>query len=444
LLWAALAFAAGIATGVHAWRPPLWWVVAWLVFALSGAYLLRRRGRLAFLVGLGALFFLGALMVQVHGPDDLGNSAWPRFADGTEVMVTAHVTKEGTLQEDGPGSVRQRIEVETEQITRGDENVAVTSGLRINVYQQQLKSELEQDAGASPIRLFTYGERLRFPAKISPPRNYRNPGAFDYQGYLAENGIVALASTKAASVEVLPGFAGSRAELWRTRIHHSIIEKVHALWPAREAALMDAMVIGEDAFINRSTRVDFQRSGTYHVLVVSGMNVSILALVTFWFLRRLRVSDLLAGAITVSLMVAYALLTALGSPVWRATLMLAIYLGARLLYREKSMLNAIGAAALGLMIVNPQALFGASFQLTFLCVWLVAAVGIPILERTTQPYVRGSRHIDSQSYDFVLPARVVQFRLDLRMIAGRLQRFARAPHPITGAGCRFAHAAGDW
>ena len=88
---------------------------------------------------------------------------------------------------------------------------------------------------------------------------------------------------------------------------------------------MDAMVIGEDAFINRPTRADFQRSGTYHVLVVSGMNVSILALVTFWFLRRLRVSDLVAGVITVSLMVAYALLTALGSPVWRATLMLALY-----------------------------------------------------------------------------------------------------------------------
>ena len=320
-----------------------------------------------------------------------------------------------------------------------------TPACAINVYQQQLKSEPEQDRSAAPVRLFHYGERLRFPAKISPPRNYRNPGAFDYRGYLSENGIVALASTKAASVEVLPGFAGSRAEFWRSRIHRSIIEKVHALWPPRQAALMDAMVIGEDAFINRPTRADFQRSGTYHVLVVSGMNVSILALVTFWFLRRLRVSDLLAGAITVSLMVAYALLTALGAPVWRATLMLALYLGARLLYREKSMLNAIGAAALGLMIVNPQVLFGASFQLTFLCVWLVAAVGIPILERTTQPFVRGSRHIDSMSYDFVLPAKVVQFRLDLRMIAGRLQRFAgrRFPLPALAVTSRTLLGAGE-
>ena len=382
-------------------------------------------------------------MIQVRSPDDAGNSGWLRLADGTEVIVTAHVTREGTPQEDG--GIRQRLEVETEQIAWGNQTFASHAGLRLNVYEQQSQGESGQEAGAATVRVFRYGERLRFPARVFPPRNYRNPGAFDYRGYLAEKGIVALASTKAAGVEVLPGFAGGRTELWRSRIHRSIIEKVHALWTPPQAALMDAMVIGEDAFINRPTRADFQRSGTYHVLVVSGMNVSILALVTFWFLRRMRVSDLLAGAITVSLMVAYALLTALGAPVWRATLMLALYLGARLLYREKSMLNAIGAAALGLMIVNPQVLFGASFQLTFLCVWLVAAVGIPILERTTQPFVRGSRHIDSMSYDFVLSAKAVQFRLDLRMIAGRLQRFAgrRFPLPALATASRMLLGAGE-
>jgi len=381
------------------------------------------------MAGLATLFLLGALLIQVRVPSEDHGSDLLRFADGTEVMVTAHVTKEGMPQEDVAGGFRQRLEVETEQIARENEASAVKGGLRVNVYQPLSKSEPDQTAGSAFVR-FSYGERLRFPAKLSLPRNYRNPGAFDYQGYLLENGIVAMASTKAANVELLPGFSGSRAEFWRSKIHRSIIEKVHALWPPHRAALMDAMVIGEDAFIHRPTRADFQRSGTYHVLVVSGMNVSILALVAFWFLRRLRVSDLFAGAITVSLMVAYALLTGLGSPVWRATLMLALYLGARLLYREKSMLNAIGAAALGLMIVNPKVLFGASFQLTFLCVWLVAAVGIPILERTTQPYLRGSRHIASGTYDFVLSPSVVQFRLDLRMIAGRLQRFVGRRIPL--------------
>jgi len=413
-------------------------VVAFIVFAASGAYLSRRRQRSAFILGLGALFVLGALILQVSGPDSSGDSGLLQFADGSEVVVTAHVTKEGTPQEESSGDVRQRLDLETEQIARGNEEFDVHSGLRVSVYFQEPKLAPGKKASAATLRLLHYGERLRFSAKLSAPRNYRNPGAFDYRTYLRENGIAALASTKSPSVEVLPGFSGSRVELWRSRIHRSIVEKVHALWPLREAALMDAMVIGEDAFINRPTRADFQRSGTYHVLVVSGMNVSILAVVTFWFLRRLPMSDLIAGTITVSLMVAYAFLTALGAPVWRATLMLALYLGARLFYRERSMLNAIGAAALGLMIVNPRVLFGASFQLTFLCVWLVAAVGIPILERTTQPFGRGTRHVDSISYDFVLPPQVVQFRLDLRMIAGRLQRFLghRVPLPALAVSSR--------
>lgn len=260
-------------------------------------------------------------------------------------------------------------------------------------------------------------------AKLHQPRNFRNPGAFDYRGYLVDNGIAALGSAKAENAELLAGFVGTRLELWRTRIHRSIIEKIHALWPPEQAALVDAMVIGDDAFIARDTRTDFQRSGTYHILVVSGMNVSILAFVVFWVLRRLRVSDLVASTLTVLLCVAYAFLTDVGPPIWRATLMLTLYLGARMLYRQKSMLNAIGAAALGLLVADPQVLFGASFQLTFLSVLLIAGVGVPILERTIQPYSRGLRYLDSTTYDVSLPPRVSQFRLDVRMVAGRLERF---------------------
>jgi competence protein ComEC len=180
---------------------------------------------------------------------------------------------------------------------------------------------------------------LRFPVKLYPPRNFRNPGAFDYEGYLAENGIVALGSTKVANVELLPGFSGSRAELWRTPIHHSIMEKIHALWPTDQAALVDAMLLGEESFMGRELLTEFQRTGTYHVLVVSGLKVGILALVTFWLLRRLRVRDLVASVIVVLLTVAYAVLTDVGAPVWRATLMLALYLSARLLYRQRATLT---------------------------------------------------------------------------------------------------------
>ena len=149
----------------------------------------------------------------------------------------------------------------------------------------------------APLTLtFHCGDRIRFLAKLKPPRNFRNPGAFDYEGYLADRGIASLGSAKIENVELLPGFAGSRIERVRNRMHASVIARVQQLWPAREAALMDAMIIGEEALIDRDTRVDFQRSGTYHILVVSGMNVSILAFVVFWTLRRLRIGNVPAAA----------------------------------------------------------------------------------------------------------------------------------------------------
>jgi competence protein ComEC len=362
----------------------------------------------------------------VRGSTNLLDTSLQPFASGDAVEMTAHVTREGRLRDAGPGEIRQNLDVETEEIVaENGGRIRVRSGVRLGIYNAATSAvEVRTLATAAPaMRLFHYGERIRLPVKLKLPRNFRNPGAFDYQGYLTSNGIASLGSAKAEDVELLPGFAGSRVELWRTRIHSSIITKVHALWPAPQAALIDAMVIGEEAFIDRDARVDFQRSGTYHILVVSGMNVTILAFVAFWTLRRMRFGDIPATLLTILFCVAYAFLTEVGAPVWRATLMCAIYLGTRLLYRDRAMVNALGSAALGLLVFDPRQLFTASFQMTFVCVLIVAAIGLPLVERTSQPYRQALIHWDADDYGPSLPPRVAQFRVDLRLIAGRLARF---------------------
>jgi competence protein ComEC len=183
------------------------------------------------------------------------------------------------------------------------------------------------------------------------------------------------------------------------------------------------MVLGEESFLRNSTRTEFQRSGTYHLLVVSGMNLSILAVAIFWTLRRLRLDPALAAIATVVVSFTYAFVVGVGAPVWRAALMLAIYLGARLLYRGRNMLNAIGAAAIGVLIADPDAIFGASFQLTFLAVVIIGGIAEPLLERSTLPYARGLRSLQAKSYDLHLAPKAAQMRLDLRLIGGRLSRF---------------------
>jgi competence protein ComEC len=368
------------------------------------------------------MFWAGSLCIQLRTPPATPDIA--RFTDGTEVLVTAHVLRDGALRGDAYGGLREVLDVETERMQSSSESLEGPVGLRVSLYSNKSAQEDDPRGGAfSTRRLYLYGERLRFVAKLRPPRNYGNPGAFDYRAYLAERGIFALASAPADTAESLPGFQGGWLALFRARVHRSILTQVHTLWPPSQAALVDAMVVGDDAFIERDTRADFQRSGTYHILVVSGMNVGILAFVVFWLMRRLRASEILASLVTVILAIAYAFLTDVGPPIWRATLMLGLYLGVRLLYRNRSILNAIGGAALGLLVADPEALFGASFQLTCLAVLIIAAIGVPVLERTSAPYRRGLRHINSTACDMSLPPRIAQFRLDLRMVADRLSRF---------------------
>ncbi len=153
-------------------------------------------------------------------------------------------------------------------------------------------------------------------------------------GYLAESGISLIGSAKIADIQVLPGFSGNRFELWRTRIHRSLIEKIHTLWPGENAALVDTILLGDDTFLGRETRTNFQRTGTYHVLVVSGLKVGILALVLFFCLRKLRFTDFAASVLTLLITVSYALLTDVGTPVWRATLMLFLYFASPLTLSE--------------------------------------------------------------------------------------------------------------
>jgi competence protein ComEC len=427
LFWAAMAFSLGLWTGVRTWRPVLWWAIAILVFLFSATWFLTRHARLANALSLAVWVLLGALFIQIRSqpPAEAQQNPIPiaALANGSQVTLTARVLKEGYARAAGPRSTRS-IDVETDAIANADGSWPLRTGVRLTIYERVENQAISDDPiTRSPDHPILYGSRLRIRAKLHPARNYRNPGAFDYEGYLRDNGISLLGSAEAADIEQLPGFSGSRIQLWRTRVHASIVAKIHQLWPAQQASLMDAMVLGEESFLRNATRTEYQRSGTYHVLVVSGMNLSILAVAIFWALRQFRIDPAVAAITTVVVSFAYAFVVGVGPPVWRAALMLAIYLGARLLYRGRNMMNAIGAAALGILIVDPHALFGASFQLTFLAVFVIAGIGSPILERTTRPYARGLRVLSVASYDLHVPTKVGQFRLDLRLIAGRLRRF---------------------
>ena len=345
------------------------------------------------------------------------------FATGeTSVDVVAHVIREGLIRDSPYGGKQESVDVESEQLRLGDSQISTAVGIRLTIYSRQTEEDEARDAGGeSPLRICTYGERLQFPAKLRLPRNYRNPGAMDLAGYLSSQGIRLTGSARAGSVKLLPGFVGSRIGLWRSAARRSALARIMQLWPGERGALMQAALIGGRAFFGREIKTEFQRTGTYHILVVSGINVGILAFAVFWLLRKLPFGETSATILTILLSWGYAFVADLGSPVVRATITLTIYLVTRLLFRDRAGLNALGIAALGILLVNPRTLFEASFQLTFVSVIAVAGIAVPILRRTLYPAQSAIRNLDSPEYDVTLPTRTAAFRVEMRLLRNALQ-----------------------
>ena len=432
LALAAVALAAGIWLAGHVQRSPMVWGGATALLILCAvAAVLAKSLRLAQLSAVLALLGAGAL-ARVDAPVARAIVPAAEFLSGELVEIEGHVTSDGALL---PGSgPRERFDLETESIQAGDRKFTQPVGVRATAFSRNDAAQEDPawskvNAGAEFPQL-VYGDRVRFSAKLRPPRNFRNPGAFDYEGYLRGLGISALASVQAEEIEVLPGKSGRRLGFWRSRIRRSILERISSprtgLWSRDDAALFAAMVLGDDSLLLRGVREEFQATGVYHLLVVSGMNVALLALAVFWLARRLRAPEWAAALVTIALSVFYAYVAGMGVPIQRAVLMLSVFLLARLLYRDRSALNATGFAALVVLALSPGALFEAGFQLTFLALLAIAGISLPLLQRTSTPFRRALVHFDSTTYDLNLEPRLTQLRLDLRLVAGRIGRFLGA------------------
>ncbi len=342
--------------------------------------------------------------------------------DGDKIEIIAHVTNDGALL--AGGGPRERFDVQTESMQLNDTKFTQPVGIRITIFSGNAEDEYD-DQDLPDLPRLAYGDRLHLTAKLRLPRNFHNPGSFDYESYLRGQGIGVLASAKAKDIQVLPGSSGTRLGFWRSRIRRSILEHIHnkSLWGREDAALFAAMIVGDDSLLLRNVREEFQQTGVYHLLVVSGMNVGLLAFAVFWMVRRLQLPEWAASLVTITLSVFYAYVAGMGVAITRAVLMLSLFLVARLFYRDRNGLNATGFAALAVLMISPSALFDAGFQLTFLALLAITGISLPVLQRTSAPYRQALSHLDSTIFDLSLEPRLAQFRLDLRLVAGRVARF---------------------
>ena len=287
----------------------------------------------------------------------------------------------------------------------------------------------------APFPQLTCGRILSGPAALHTEERFLDPGVWDASAWLRQQGISALGSAHAEDVAVTVTNARPSLSCWIHTVQQAASQRLVALadqpaphgLPALlrlshdDAAMLTAMLTGDRTLLGHTLRVGFERTGSFHLLVVSGMHLAIFAGLVFFLARRLRLPRFAASFATIALSLAYALFTGFGQPVQRAFWMVALYLCGRILWRERHPLNAIGFAAIVMLAVNPAALLDAGFQMTLLSVFAVAGIAVPIAEKTFGPYLRATRELWLLPLDPHLPLRAAQFRVTVRMFATALR-----------------------
>ncbi|MGA3010876.1 MAG: ComEC/Rec2 family competence protein [Terracidiphilus sp.] len=308
-----------------------------------------------------------------------------------------------------------------------DAQTPIEGGVRLTVHWP------ESAVGQQP---FQCGERIRAVVRLLPPEVYRDPGVWSRQDFLVDQGITSTATVGIDRVDRLGPSSGRFLTCRLSGLQHASSARLLALPAAMrhlpaplrlsqdDAIMLAAMVTGDRTYLTHSLRVGFERTGSFHMLVVSGFHLAIVAGCIFWVARRFRLPRVSATLITILASFAYAFFTGFATPVQRSLWMVTLYLLGRLLYRERNVMNTIGFAALCLLAFSPRSLFDASFQMTLLAVVAIGGVAAPLLQSTVHPYLTASRDLRLVALDVKLPPRLAQFRVILRMVATALQTAA--------------------
>ncbi len=436
LFHAAWLFALGIVLASRLWlRPSLVLIALALIAALCGVAAVRAQ-RIAWLPLAVLWLLLGAWCAEME-PHPAPAPALAALSDGLLRTV------EGTVVDTGP------VRTETEQNVAEAVTEAPSQRVDLRVTTLEVVTD-ESDAQApvsggvrltvrwpvdASVQAFRCGERIRATVRLLPPETYHDPGVWSRADFLLDQGITSTGTVAIDHVERLgresPGaFLSCRV----SGLQHATTAKLLALPAAMQklpgalrlsqddAIMLAAMVAGDRTYLTHSLRVGFERTGSFHMLVVSGFHLAIVAACIFWITRRLRLPPVPATFLTIAVSFAYALFTGFATPVERSLWMVTLYLLGRLVYRERSPLNTVGFAALCLLVVSPRSLFDSSLQMTLLAVIVIAGVAAPLLQGTIHPYAAATRDLRLVAIDVKLTPKLAEFRVVMRMIAERIER----------------------
>ncbi len=364
----ALLYAGGLLLG-HFFQPPLPCLFA-ISFALAAAAIFLHRFRpflfwpLIIFTGWTNLVFHTAVISPIDLRTQLNGQSMLADVRG----LLAETPSERIHEGDSGLSLKSRAPIDVTAIRTGMDWVPASGRIMVTA-----KGELRP--------AFFKGQRVEIKnGVISPPAGPLAEGLFDNRTFLSEQGVYFQFDSRVADWKVIGGAnltppLTDRFKQWA--------EAALALGHTREDEslhLQQALTLGDKTYLTDSVTEPFLQASTYHIFAVDGLRMAILSGIFFYLLRFLRVPRVPRGLTLIPIIWVYVGLTGWPASAIRAAVMLTIVIGGWTMRRPVDILNSLFTAALVILIRDPQQLFQAGFQLSFVVVLYILLI-MPFFER---------------------------------------------------------------
>ncbi len=224
---------------------------------------------------------------------------------------------------------------------------------------------------AIPITL-KYGDELIIPARlteISPPLN---PSEFDYKKWLATKNIYRQTLLKQSELTKLNSNTGNPLISFALQLRENQVDIFRSLIKNDDAfAVAATLILGYRSDLSAEILEIYSKTGTIHALSVSGMHVGLVYLILsrlLWFLNRNQISKVIKITLILLLIWFYTLITGFSPSVLRASIMISVFIIAKLLGKNTNSYNIIAFAAFCILLYHPFLIWDIGFQLSFLAV----------------------------------------------------------------------------
>lgn len=344
-------FAASFALGI--WVASQFFAPGWVALVLAGlgficlmaAARAKHESALWLCAGL-ALFGAGMLRQQWAQPER-GKTALMN-ANGYAVILEGVVVEEPDVR---PDAIRLRVRARAVELNEPD---APDLPAGFGVGELVL-------ARVPPGMGWQYGDVIRAEGRLDAPPVMAE---FSYRDYLARQNILSWLPSPDRVTRIGEGQYESPPYAITLRLKDAARQAVRRMMPAPESALLNGILIGDDNALPDDIVQAFRRTGTSHIIAISGFNVSIISALMALLLGRL-FNKRVAALIAIPLILAYMVLVGASASVVRAALMAIVALIGQALWRRGFTLNTLCAAAFVMLSHDPGVLYDAGFQLSF-------------------------------------------------------------------------------